>query len=45
MVQFKDESKLPHWLSHIEDRNKNEDIIINASDFNKTANELGLTKK
>lgn len=45
MVEFKDESKIPHWLSHIEDRSKNEDVIINASEFEKKTNELGLAKK
>ena len=45
MVEFKDESKIPHWLSHIDEKKKNEDVIINASDFDKKANELGLTKK
>lgn len=45
MVEFKDESKIPHWLGHIDDRGKNEDVIIAASDFEKKTNELGLTKK
>lgn len=43
MVEFKDESKLPHWLGHIEDSKKNEGLLLNADKFkNEASNKLGM---
>ena len=43
MVEFKDESKIPHWMGHIEDSTKNEEVILDANKFkNKASKELGM---
>lgn len=43
MVEFKDENKLPHWLGHIEDTQKNEGLLLNANKFkNEASNKLGM---
>jgi len=42
MVEFKNEHELPHWLSHIEEPKKNEDVIITKSAFDQQMKKLGL---
>ncbi|QJI52496.1 hypothetical protein [Psychrobacillus phage Perkons] len=42
MVSFKDESNIPTWLSHIEDRDKDEDILMSKESFDKMASDNGL---
>jgi len=44
MVEFKDESKLPHWLGHIDDSKKDDGSTIDAEKFkNKASKDLGIT--
>lgn len=42
MVEFKNEQDLPHWLGHIEEPKKNEDVIMTKSAFDKQMKQLGL---
>ena len=40
MVEFKDESNLPHWLNKIEERDKNDGLLLDAEQFKKKANDI-----
>lgn len=40
MVEFKDESKLPHWLGHIEKVNKNDTLTLDADKFKEENKDL-----
>jgi len=42
MVEFKNEQDLPHWLGHIEEPKKNEDVIMTKTTFDKQMKQLGL---
>lgn len=42
MIEFKNEQDLPHWLGHIEEPKKNEDVIITKSAFDQQMKKLGL---
>lgn len=42
MIEFKNEQDLPHWLGHIEEPEKNEDVIITKSAFDQQMKKLGL---
>ncbi|MGE7092066.1 hypothetical protein ACQKII_11560 [Lysinibacillus sp. NPDC048646] len=42
MVEFKNEQDLPHWLGHIDEPQKNEDVIMTKSAFDKQMKQLGL---
>lgn len=42
MVEIKNDQDLPHWLGHIEEPKKNEDVIITKSAFDKQIKTLGL---
>ncbi|MFJ8086907.1 hypothetical protein ACIQ7N_01635 [Lysinibacillus sp. NPDC095746] len=42
MIEFKNEQDLPHWLGHIEEPQKNEDVIITRSAFDQQMKKLGL---
>ncbi|MFJ6207289.1 hypothetical protein [Lysinibacillus sp. NPDC092081] len=42
MIEFKNEQDLPHWLSHIEEPQKNEDVLITKSAFDQQMKKLGL---
>lgn len=42
MIEFKNEQDLPHWLGHIEEPQKNEDVIITKSAFDQQMKKLGL---
>ncbi|WP_107924845.1 hypothetical protein [Lysinibacillus parviboronicapiens] len=42
MVEFKNDQDLPHWLGHIDEPKKNEDVIMTKSAFDKQMKQLGL---
>ncbi|KOY83026.1 hypothetical protein I6G82_11375 [Lysinibacillus macroides] len=42
MIEFKNDQDLPHWLGHIEEPKKNEDVIITKSTFDQQMKKLGL---